>query len=626
MGSTVANGKNCGVSLGCLSDDVLARILHYAHPKHALKLWVCGDSLLHAKLGRSSIQQLSYRAPKVCRARPPLLLRHFRGLRSLALLMGAMHTFDHEEFYAFLLELPPSLEKLLLQPRIPFFSIARLAASSRFSRLDTLSFQFNSPVYVTPQDFQTLPSTLQQLHITGSIWASNLAELISALPLTLQSLHLHASKALPDNNQDNGPGFFDLAPNDPALWTGDSVRALPRTLTVLQWNISHRMFTECIEELPPSITSLEIPEPKANPTYLRKLPAALSSLALSRAPALLEDMYHLPSMLTVLAIPPPVLVSGDMLASLPRTLTMLKAKTIDWSTVTSHIMFPPDITELSSKIPGEFVFKLLPRKLHDVSLFMKDDSLDDLAPIKSFVDLPSTLKQLYVGPLDPADRTVLAEASITLPRGLENLLIQGPSGGDYHAFFHDLPSGLKHLHLLIGNPRRNAAILQHVDALPSHLVMLDICVSFDVMDASFFALLPGSLKIFECENSAVYYSLDDIASLPRGLSELRLQLPDKESRGTVTPDALVLDVLPPSLQHLVLRGAVINDDDLIHLPRSLRYMHDITLQVEKEESLQHLPPSLLRYVHRTTTSATRSPDPGSMYLNLPITLDSMSND
>ena len=605
------------MKLAHFPSEILGLILFGKHASHlALRLWTCGDSLLHAKLS-SCVVYLNLKAGSKADYLHPLAHVNFSSLRHLYL-KSRTCLFSHpEKCSTWLSSLPQGLETLdifsvdahhAVWTKIAKDSSPRSQPLLRdlkalFPHLRTLRIKNPSgdcPTRLQKVDLPLLPASLTQLSLGSSLMITlDDLDMLSLLPASMLRLEcvIGITETLDHHNIAIALSYLPSEVyyitnitiiDNFELYNATMIGAFPHQVTDMEILNNGMTSSEGIYDpfkLPPSLTKLDIELPHAFTLaeFVSFLPRTLIEFSV-----LAQHTHLFQPQDEALLVWPPLLESlsiwnasmrQDQISQLPASLTKL---------VISHYLDMP-IQSRNAK-ERKMSAKIFPPNLTHLSLALKA--------------LSSTFQLLTI--------------DHEFPSNLHNLTITYSGPADINIqFMEKLP---KHLSIFSLN---SSSLHYSFDnwTFPTQLRSIEV----RRWHSKWFKLLPASVRTFQCfqciftlHDGESTQNIDFFALLPAGILDLEIYqfaalLPNSPNMlldSSLSPPTLMDDRYrvenrrfdfadhtfePSSLlwRLQIYNGAVFPRKILQKLPKTLRKLHlTINVPILTPEIEAELPPSL----------------------------------
>lgn len=668
-----------GILIQILNDDVSFLII---------ELWKCGSTALNGKLRLGIVSMTLRYSAEATTTRYPRCLKEFVNLQRLSINSDSEPLCSIPTLRRELRKLPSSLTDLELTFKgvVP----ALFMEWPRDEKVLTLDDQDEppSPKRVKHEELVDLDADYEEtwnLDITWphmkrlKLWgppATITSRVFALLPRSLEHLHL---------NQGLGrlqPDFSTLPRTLKTLILSDGsidsvgLRHLPQSLTDIGNSLNEQALCLLASEpsLLPNLTTFPIDSPLGpDSTLLEQLldgtvhcPKNLKHLVFSqtRPEQIFHEGFSLPAELEGLELnysEAEFDLNAEWLTKyIPRTLTMLKVRTIDFEEIDSS-MWPPHLTTLrvaDEKFGSQWLHKL-PRTLTalysgDLSLNAEDFTADPSALLEAGIetlngvdkDLWSTIKLTlkdssfnsesaneYISAVEsgrlfgfPLGLTALdisvftsdASSSLILPPRVRKLVLRPTAALQVDEFFRLLPPSVEELHL--HDASHPSIILNCIDSWDSqsiepsstwlfkskNLTRLDL-LSTSTGWEKIIKYLPRTLLSLNCHLQASVFSPETILELPPSLTSLSL-----ECTQVITDDWTA--ALPRSL--ITLRGTLsMTGSDFAHLPPGLCYLNASYHGVVTLDDVLALPRTLRSIRTPTTVTPTTMEDNPELIAN-----------
>lgn len=641
--------------LASLTSEILGLILSYPTVSpQILRLWKSGDSVLRAKL-LTYVTEVDLRCELFVSQTVPRLLLQLPYLRRISLTTKGMLMKSPTDWEPLLQQLPQTLETLEIRAWDAHFALLACAAGSTLQaqRYTKTAYPRGQSSY---RDLGALFPNLTKLLIDASYF----------IAMTEETMRLHSYFSTPGYGNDfvGLPSTLTSFALRPEPKTSPLFSTLPRNITALDMHIYvHNLDnwgTQDFRDAPPQLAYIQFLRLQGCPESLDFLPSSLT-----HAPGLLATVptqnwtwtraKSIPSLLRMLDVYTNTIdvnsfgpsgelwtsafpcfltklvftrtqnlsLSIDLIASLPRTLTKIKApsaRLFDWDSIiedTSTLDYwPPHLRDLCfapTKLV-QYTLACLPPTLRKLRL--KDSSVRAL----DMELTPSGARLLYVSELPPTltalhwiigtRRPSAIAFDEVLPPSITKLIVQ-QTRLERETLETALPDSITDLDVQLeelkhyGDPSTHPHLEGEVFKLPSTLKTLRV----DTWRCDWLSSLPRSLRSLEVtlilgvtsnENG------DPFTGLPPSLTRLMFAsapIPALLNNGQLPTAPHLLSTLPTTLRFLYfgLLIALFPSAAIRTLPRSLV---SVTLDMEpiSEADAPHLP-SLLTYAnfgHRNT--------------------------
>lgn len=584
-------------SLVDLPVELISLILSFEVSHHVISLWKCGDKRLLQRLanGGASNVVLTDRAVN-SGSRWPAMLVELRGLRSLTVNCGPRRIDDIAYIRKQLLRLSPALEELNLtfvgSMACLMHSKALELAHKRIEYVCDRVRKTYPPEdhchksiirrveYIDKSGMLALPfPALKRLSISGDCVLHFFRDLdLESLPRSLLSLEIKSDLNVTEaewQRMDLLPPNLERLVIDGASWVFDppwtkvALERLPQSLL----EFGRLTDVGLCPYMPPNLRMMTNAQRSSITHQGAPFPPNLTSLSTNISRQELLTPY-IPQNLTFLSIRFMWTFDEMLLKALPPTLTALEVtSSLNWNTVPSADIFPPNLTKLDLARDSEGTkrglapneLRKLPRQLLDLRLVL--DSPKQYTD--SLIDLPPNLTILELHPARQTQCILDGAVAAFLPRSLTSLDLHLLSRRRVKDFFDNLPIGLTSLSLGASlNTLDVVDSLANLSSLQSlrHLFILD-----SVIPSSAYQYLPRGLQTFHSD----------------------LRLPDPKV-GVSLVDLNAVKALPPTLTHLCLENHVIPCPLLANLPRTLVALIDIVILNLTVDDFVDLPPRLRR--------------------------------
>ena len=577
-------------NLAHLFDAILDNILSYPGASDQLiSLYLCGNSMLNTRICRCVSVFRMDDAPE-CRKmfRIPRLLYSLSKLRELVIYSQKWKD-PPTEVTESLKKLPPTIKKLHISNSLSVLFCNKFEAGKGRTRemlkairdadgnmfidlkvyfpiLEDLKVHFfgyiGHEIMLEPHDWRVFPPTLTSLD-WHALKVPKRAD-ISLMPSQLKSIRINFTQIRPEifcNLPTTIECIGGLLPTDSSF-----IAMLPHHITSLEYTLFK--FSKIAASLPPLLTSLHLSNGDVQSldfttkvvNMMSALPRTLTFLHLESASLLLNDIHHLPPLLTTIenfglghgvleecavlleqksneksssftpsSVWPPNLHTLRLSASvnslrclrgLPSTLTVFQANTTIPIDQLTEAVLPPLLTNLSLSCADDSRGNQLTQEGHSPTLFAS--SLPRLTTLKitssnfpphMIEALPSSLIKVELSfvpkgiPLD--------FVTPSLPPRLQSCYFMHC----HPSIFYVLPPTLTSAKLLNVDGHLQ---LEHLKALPTSLTQLEIQLLFVAgQDWSHLSRLPKSVTSFTLHN---YVNAEVLLHLNPRLTHLRLWL------------------------------------------------------------------------------------------------------
>lgn len=359
-----------------LPPEVLANVFEAGRIPYALiRLWLCGDSLMNAKLA-SGVTRVHLKAPSSWSFSTPRFVLSLRALRRLIIKSNKWNLFTYDEWCSFIESLPSSLEELTIplpKSNEDAESTPQYIDLERFVQLRALNLNLSVNLILSK-----FPPNLVELTVPLNMSYEHDAFVyrMAHLPRSLRRLKgyvmclFHDDEAKLDFQNDwklappleyiemisfplRRPATADFLPktvqyyaideNNPMKWGIEQILALPPALTflVIEPDITplETSNTDWMALLPSNIRSLSLNSDERSPTIkVASLPRSLTKLSTNRAPT-----FEFPS-----DVAAPSATSAEFIQSAQRAWP---SQLTELSLVRCHAtdlrLFPNNITSLT---------------------------------------------------------------------------------------------------------------------------------------------------------------------------------------------------------------------------------------------------------------------------------------